>query len=70
MKSTKEFSLLDILPQNISADKKMYAAAQALDLELQRLSAEAKLVLHLPRLAELPHEVLDTLAWQFHVDFY
>ena len=62
--------LADILPRNILADKQMYAAAEALDLELKALSYDAFQVLHIPRLDELNHDVLDTLAWQFHCDFY
>ena len=62
--------LADILPRNILADKQMHAAAEALDLELKALSYDAWQVLHIPRLDELDHDVLDTLAWQFHCDFY
>ena len=63
-------SLIDILPPILLKDEKLNAAARALDLELQRLSTDARLVLHLPRLDELPNKVLDELAWQYHVDFY
>lgn len=62
--------LEDILPRNILADDKMKAAAEALDLELKALSYDAWQVLHLPRLNELDHDVLDTLAYQFHCDHY
>lgn len=62
--------LTDVLPPNISADSKMYAAAAALDMELKALSNEAWQVLHVPRLEKLNHDVLDHLAWQFHVDHY
>ena len=63
-------SLLDILPENLLADEKVYAAAKAVDDELQRLIASCVEVLHLPRLDELPEEVVDLLAWEWHVDFY
>jgi len=62
--------IADILPRNILADKKMHAAAEALDLELKALSYDAWQVLHIPRLDELNHDVLDHLAYQFHVDHY
>lgn len=62
--------LTDILPPNILADEKLYAAAEALDLQLKALSNDAWQVLHIPRLDELNHDVLDNLAWQFHVDHY
>ena len=70
MISIWQASLKDIMPSNILADEKMAAAAEALDVELQRLAAESKLALHLPRIDELPHEVLDTLAFHFHCDHY
>ena len=63
-------SLLDILPENLLADEKVYAAAKAVDDELQQLIASCIEVLHLPRLGELPEEVVDLLAWEWHVDFY
>lgn len=70
MKSIEDISLLDILPENLKADTKISALAKGLDLELQKLSAQTRLPLHLPRLDELPNEVLDQLAYQYHVDFY
>ena len=70
IKSIWRGSLKDIMPSNILVDEKMTAAAEALDVELQRLAAESKLVLHLPRIDELPHEVLDHLAFHFHCDHY
>ena len=63
-------SLLDILPENLLADEKVYAAAKAVDDELQQLIVSCIEVLHLPRLGELPEEVVDLLAWERHVDFY
>ena len=62
--------LTDILPPSVLADEKLYASAKALDTELEKLSACVKEVLHLPRLDELSSDVLDHLAWQWHVDGY
>ena len=63
-------SLLDIMPQNLLTDEKIKSAASALEEELKLLSDSIEEVMHLPRLEELPHPVLDMLAWQFHSDFY
>lgn len=63
-------SLVEILPPSILRDSKLRASAEALDLELQKLSLAAREALLLPRLDELPHAVLDQLASQYHVDFY
>lgn len=69
-KDLQSTSLLDILPQNLLADKQIYAAAQALDDELQKITEATRNALLLPRLDELSEEVIDLLAWQWHVDFY
>ena len=70
METVKNVSLLAILPQNLLADENVVAVAKSLDVELQKLSAQTRLPLHLPRLDELPHEVLDELAWQYDALFY
>lgn len=62
--------LSEIMPPSLQSDERLMALAKALDFELEKLSAECELVLHLPRLNELPHEILDHLAHQYHVDFY
>ena len=69
-KDLQSTSLLDILPQNLLADKQIYAAARALDDELQKITAATRDVLILPRIDELSEEVVDLLAWQWSVDFY
>ncbi|MBQ9459089.1 MAG: phage tail protein I [Oscillospiraceae bacterium] len=70
IKGLENISLLDILPENISADQKINAAAKALDAELQKLTRDTAEAILLARLDELPENVLDLLAWQWHVDFY
>lgn len=70
IRDVHSLSLLDILPDNLLADKQVAAAAQALDAELQAVTAATIEALHLPRLDELPETVIDLLAWQWHVDFY
>ena len=70
MKTIQNVSLMTILPSSIRDDEKVVAVAKSLDVELQKLSAQTRLPLHLPRLNELPHSVLDALAEQFDVVFY
>ena len=69
-KDLQSVSLIDVLPPNLLADKQIYAAARALDDELQKITAATRNALLLPRLDELSEEVIDLLAWQWHVDFY
>lgn len=70
IKDLQSLSLLDILPDSILADKKVAAAAQALDAELQAVTQAAAETMHIPRIDILPEAVIDLLAWQWHVDFY
>lgn len=65
-----EPKLSAILPPSLTSDEKILAAAESLDAELKKLSGKIKQVLHLPRLDELKSDVLDHLAWQYHVDNY
>ena len=69
-KDLQSISLLDILPQNLLADAQIYAAARALDDELQKVTEATRDTLILPRIDELSETVIDLLAWQWHVDFY
>ena len=69
-KDLQSTSLLDILPENLLADAQIYAAARALDDELQKVTAATRDALILPRIDELSEEVIDLLAWQWSVDFY
>ena len=59
-----------ILPESVTSDEKIRALVEALNEQLKLLSASAEQTLHLPRLDKLTGEVLDLLAWQFHLDFY
>lgn len=70
IKDIHALSLVDILPDSILRDEQVYAAAKALDEELQNVTAATIEALHLPRLDVLPESVVDLLAWQWHVDFY
>lgn len=70
IKDIKVLSLVDLLPDNLLADEQIYAAAKAVDNELQLVTEACKETMHLPRLDELPETVVDLLAWQWHVDFY
>ena len=70
MQSIYQPKLAEILPESLLNDSKIRAVAEALDVELEKLSASTLEVLHLPRIDELKGMILDFLAEQFHVDFY
>lgn len=58
------------LPSILKEDERLSAAATALEKALSDLSCAASECLFLPRLDQLPSNVLDVLANQWHVDFY
>ena len=63
-------SLRDIIPSSIASDPRIQAMIDALDPELQSVSFDTREALIYSRIDELPEDVIDLLAWQFHVDFY
>lgn len=67
--NNKDVELKRLIPPSI-ADKNVKAICDAIDVKLRELSNAASLVMILPRLNELPEEIIDELAWQYHVDFY
>ena len=62
-------SMLDLLPERIT-DKEMEALVYALDPELQEITAAIEEVIIMPRIDQMPEDIVDLLAWQLHVDFY
>ena len=70
LQTVVEGLLMRLLPDSILDDPKLNATAQALDVQIFKVLAVVKDVLHLPRLDELSGTLLDILAWAFHVDFY
>lgn len=70
MNRLDNIKLQSIVPSSIGRDEQVKALCQAIDVKLQRVAAETELVLLLPRLNALPEEIIDELAWQYHVDFY
>lgn len=60
----------DLLPPNLKADDTVAAAAAALDGELSAVTTAIEECLLLPRLDVLAEDVIDLLAWQWHVEGY
>ena len=70
MISIKDISLLDIMPENLLADKNVLNAAKAIDEQTQDIAEKIKYAILLARSDELDGKLLDLLAWQWHADFY
>lgn len=62
--------LIDLVPPSIRDDPEVQAAAAALEGELQAVTAAIPTTLLISRIDALPEDVIDLLAWQWHVDFY
>ena len=62
--------LRDVMPQNLLADEGVRDAAAAIDTELKKVSELFAGCLLIARIDELPSEIIDILARQWHVDFY
>lgn len=66
----KETTLQDILPSSIRSDKTVQDITAALQTSLGFTKEEIGNVLILSQIDTIPEELIDTLAWQFHVDTY
>ena len=62
--------LLDIMPPNLLADKKIYNVCLALDSTLKSIFDECNIPSLIHNIDRLDSEFIDLLAYQFHVDFY
>jgi len=69
MINLENLRLEDIAPDSIKIPD-VLAFFNALDPELQKITQDVSEVLLMTRIDELPEELVDLLAWQFHVDFY
>lgn len=69
-KKLTDISLSDITPRNIIRDPTVQNAANSIDHQLQLTADNIGLVAIITRIDELPETVIDSLAWQWHVDFY
>lgn len=69
-KKLEVLSLLDIVPPSISGDKNVKAIIKATDPQIQEVSQNIREAFIISRINELPENVIDLLAWQWHVDSY
>lgn len=62
--------LEEIIPQFISQDKTIKDLCKVIDEEILPIAAGPKKALVYSQIDTLPIEIIDLLAWQFHVDVY
>lgn len=69
MYTLDDYKIRDNLPSSIDRQN-IRDLAEVLDVKLQEINAMSEIVLLYPRIDELPENLIDALAEQFHVDFY
>ena len=69
-KDIELLSLNDIIPPSISGDRHIQSIIRATDPQLQEVSQSIREAFIISRIDELPENVIDLLAWQWHVDNY
>ena len=69
MIDVEEMKLIDILPSSLD-DENIKLIIKAVDALVDDVSNDVKKLELYSRLDELPTEILNLLAWQFHVDFF
>lgn len=69
MYTLDDYKIRDNLPSSIDRQN-IRDLAEVLDVKLQEINAMSELILLYPRIDELPENLIDALAEQFHVDFY
>lgn len=65
-----KIDLLSLQTSYMQKDNFVQALCKALNPVFQKLSDSTRLVFIYGRIDELEEEAIDSLAWQFHVDFY
>lgn len=70
MNTLNDITLPQLLTPSISSDPHVVQTAQSLDPNLNAIVPASVEALILSRIDELPEQMLDLLAWQFHADFY
>lgn len=70
MTELENLKLSDIMPPNLLKDPFVKAMCDALDVQLNKLVENNKKLSIYANIDNLPEEIINFLAWQFHVDFF
>lgn len=70
MKKLNDIELKNIIPANLLRDENILNCAESIQPELKNLFEAISQARIFPRINELNKNLLDLLAWQFHVDNY
>ena len=64
------YGLLDIMPENLLEDEHIRKITEVIDAALKDIYTETAYPALISRIDELDSDTIDSLAWQWHVDFY
>lgn len=70
MADIREISLLDAAPPNLAEDPECAALLNAASAAFRKLADKAEMLIFLPNIDRQPSEIVDALAYHYHVDFY
>lgn len=70
MQDLKNVDLLKLQTKHMQQDPTTQAMCAALSPQFRQVAEEVKNCLIVPRVDELPEEILDALAYELHVDWY
>ena len=70
MADIRGISLLDAAPPNLAEDPECAAIMNAASAAFQKLADKAEMLILLPNIDRQPSEIVDALAYHYHVDFY
>ena len=65
-----EYGLMDIMPENLLADNNIRNIVEVIDERLKDSYKQTAYPAIISRIDELDSDILDSLAWQYNVDFY
>ena len=65
-----DYGLLDIMPENLLEDEHIRKITEVIDAALKDIYPEVAYPALISRIDELDSDTIDSLAWQWHVDFY
>ena len=70
MADIKDVSLLGAAPESLTGDAECASLLGAMEKTFRRIAELTDRLILLPNIDRQPSEVVDALAWHYHVDFY
>lgn len=70
MRSLNDINLKDTLPDGLQSDTNIAELSNLISTQLQDLFTQSQVVLLMSKIDELPENVIDALAVQFHLEIY